>query len=259
MRERRLGGEKEEARKVMDAIMNPPKTAWGRKKVDALMENAELLGAEGNNKQAAEFANALIQKLLPRIDSDNRTKEIYLQCYYIVVENVYRQAQKLKEKAPDKYAKGVTTAATLAVDLAKKQAGFVNDATRNRFRDLMDAEPELKAAFVNADVAALETAAKQADAVKDKSPRQGGVGRGVDGGGPGKDVAGLRRRRRERPRDGAAGQRRVKGGVRPAKGFGVAVKFYWLAATRQRSARTALRWHVAANLPKHISMRQLHP
>ena len=43
VRERRLGGETEEARKVMDAIMNPPKTAWGRKKVDALMENAELL------------------------------------------------------------------------------------------------------------------------------------------------------------------------------------------------------------------------
>ena len=105
------------------------------------MENAELLGAEGNHKEAAEFANALIQKLLPRIDSDNKTKEIYFQCYYLMVENVFHQAQKLKDKAPDKYAKGVTAAVTLAVDLAKKQAGFVNDATRNRFRDLMDAEP----------------------------------------------------------------------------------------------------------------------
>ncbi len=111
----------------------------------------------------------MIQKLLSRIDSDNRTKEIYLQCYYIVVENVYRQAQKLKDKAPDQYAKGVTKAATLAVDLARKQAGFVNDATRSRFRDLMDAEPELKDAFVKADLAALESAAKQAEAVKDKS------------------------------------------------------------------------------------------
>jgi hypothetical protein len=169
-RERRLGDEKEESRKVMDSIMNPPKTAWGRKKVDALMENAELLGAEGNNKQAAEFANALIQKLLPRIDSDNKTKEIYLQCYYIVVENVFHQAQKLKDKAPEKYAKGVTTAVTLAVDLAKKQAGFVNDTTRNRFRDLMDSDPELKAAFVTADLTAVETAmAKQGGDVKDKS------------------------------------------------------------------------------------------
>ena len=170
VRERRLGGETAEARKVMDAIMGTPKTAgWGRKKVDALMENAEVLGTEGKNREAAEFANALIQKLLPKIDSDNKTKEIYLQLYYLVVENVFHQAQKLKEKAPEKYAKGVTTAATLAVELAKKQAGFVNDATRNRFRDLMDAEPELKDAFVTADVAALETAAKQADDVKDKS------------------------------------------------------------------------------------------
>ncbi len=169
VRERRLGGEKEEARKVMDAIMGDPKTGWGHKKVDALVENVELLGAEGKNKEAAEFANALIEKLLPRIDSDNRTKEIYLQCYYIVVENVFHQAQKLKEKSPGKYAEGVMKAATLAVDLAKKQAGFVNDATRNRFRDLMDAEPDLKADFVDAYATAVETAAKQADAVKDKS------------------------------------------------------------------------------------------
>jgi hypothetical protein len=169
VRERRLNGETAEARKVMDGVMGPPKTGWGRRKVDALTENVELLGAEGKNKEAAEFANALIQKLLPRIDSDNKTKEIYLQLYYLVVENVFHQAQKLKEKAPEKYAKGVTTAATLAVDLTKKQAGFVNDATRNRFRDLMDAEPDLKDAFVKADVTALESAAKQADDVKDKS------------------------------------------------------------------------------------------
>jgi hypothetical protein len=169
VRERRLNGETAEARKVMDGVMGSPKTGWGRRKVDALTENVELLGAEGKNKEAAEFANALIQKLLPRIDSDNKMKEIYLQLYYLVVENVFHQAQKLKEKAPEKYAKGVTTAATLAVDLAKKQAGFVNDATRNRFRDLMDAEPDLKDAFVKADVTALESAAKQADGMKDKS------------------------------------------------------------------------------------------
>ena len=78
--------------------MGDPKTGWGRKKVDALVENVELLGAEGKNKEAAEFANALIQKLLAKIDADPRMKEIYLQCYYLMVENAYRQAQKLKDK-----------------------------------------------------------------------------------------------------------------------------------------------------------------
>ena len=167
-KERRLNGELEEARKAMTAIMGDPKTGWGRRKVDALVENVELLGAEGKNKDAAEFANALIQKLLGRIDTDPRMKEIYLQCYYLMVENAYRQAQKSKDKAPDKYAKGVKTSAALAVDLAKRQGGFVNDATRGRFRALMDAEPDLKDAFVETYLTALESGAKEADAIKDK-------------------------------------------------------------------------------------------
>ena len=93
----------------------------------------------------------------------------------------------------------MTTAATLAVDLARKQGGFVNDATRDRFRDLMDAEPDLKDAFVKADVAAMETASKQADSMKDKGMRDKAVSDvAAMVGGPGKDVAGLRRRRRRR-------------------------------------------------------------
>ena len=169
VRERRLNGETDVARKAMDAIMGDPKSpGWGRKKVDALTENVELLGAEGKNKEAAEFASALIQKLLAKVNADPRMKEIYLQCYYLMVENAYRQAQKLKDKDAAKYAKGVKTAAGLAVDLAKTQSGFVNDATRGRFRDLMDAEPDLKEAFVDAYVTAVETAMKEAGGVKDK-------------------------------------------------------------------------------------------
>ena len=170
-RERRLNGETNVARKAMDVIMGDPKTGWGRKKVDALVENVELLGAEGKNKEAAEFANALIQKLLSRVDSDPKMKEVYLQCYYLMVENAYRQAQKLKDKDATKYDKGVKIAANLAVDLAKKQSGFVNDATRARVRDLMDAEPDLKAAFVGAYVASLESGYKEADPIKDKGMR----------------------------------------------------------------------------------------
>lgn len=134
-----------------------------------------MLGAEGKNKDAAEFANALIQKLVGRIDTDPRMKEVYLQCYYLMVENAYRQAQKLKDKAPEKYARGVKISANLAVDLAKKQDGFVNDATHGRFRDLMDAEPDLKDAFVDAYVTALEDGMKEADAIKDKGMRDKAV------------------------------------------------------------------------------------
>ena len=48
--ERRLAGETEEARKVMDEIMGEPKTRLGPRKVDALMENAELAGRRGQEQ-----------------------------------------------------------------------------------------------------------------------------------------------------------------------------------------------------------------
>jgi hypothetical protein len=170
--ERRLDGDVTAARDVMDAILGTKeKPGWGRKKIDALMENAQLLGAEGDNKQAAELANSLVQKLLPRIDADNKIKDVYLQCYYVMVENAYKQAVKLKDKSADKYATGVKTAATLAVDLAKRQAGFGSDAMRASYHDLMEAEPDLKNAFLDGCVTALETRVKEADAMKDKAQR----------------------------------------------------------------------------------------
>ncbi len=50
-RERRLGGEKEEARKVMAAIMGQPKApGWGLKKVDALMENVGIARRRGQEQ-----------------------------------------------------------------------------------------------------------------------------------------------------------------------------------------------------------------
>ena len=170
VKERRMNSETDEARKIMDGIMGDPKTpGWGRKKIDALMENVEVLAAEGNNKSAAEFANALIQKLLPKIDADNKIKDLYLQCYYLMVENAYRQAMKLKGKPQ---AAGVKQAANLAVDLAKKHSGFVNDTMRGRFRDLMDGEPDLKGAFLDAYLSTVETGAKEAGALKDEAQQK---------------------------------------------------------------------------------------
>jgi hypothetical protein len=161
-RERRFNGEKETARKLMNEMMgDAKKPGWGRKELPVLIENIELLGAEGDNKSAAEIANGLAQKLLPKIDTDPRLKEDYVQCCFLTVENVYRQAAKVKEKTPDKYAMGVKTAAGLAVELARKQNGFVSDASRLRFRDLMDAEPDLKADFLDGYLSAVENMDKQ--------------------------------------------------------------------------------------------------
>ena len=174
-RERRLNGEVDVARKLMDGILgDQKKPGWGRKEIPALLENVEVLAAQGDNKTAAERANGLAQALLPNIETNPRLKEIYLQCYYLTVENVYLQAVKLKDKAPAKYAEGLKTAASLAADLAKNQLGFVNDATRTRFRDLMDAadNQELKTAFLDAYLTTAEGMDKQAAAVTNDQKRE---------------------------------------------------------------------------------------
>ena len=225
-KERRLNGELDEARKAMTAIMGDPKTGWGRKKVDALVENVELLGAEGKNKDAAEFANALIQKLLGRIDTDPRMKEIYLQCYYLMVENAYRQAQKSKDKAPDKYAKGVKTSAALAVDLAK-EAGRVRQRRHARPLPRPDgrrAGPEGRLRGDLPDGPGKRREGGRRDQGQGHA-RQGRFGRGVADRRPGEAVAGLRRRRGQGARRRPARQRGgPEGGLRPDEGGGLPVR-----------------------------------
>ncbi|HVS35351.1 MAG TPA: hypothetical protein VMS17_07185 [Gemmataceae bacterium] len=167
VRERRMNGEAAEARKVLSEIMgDAKKPGWGRREIPALIENIEVTAAEGNNKAAAELANGLAQKLLPNIENNQRLKEIYLQLNYMIVENVYRQGVKLKDSDAGKYNELVQEAAHLAVETAKKQLGFVTDDTRTRFRDLMDAEPDLKNAFLDAYAGAVEAMEKQAEAVQ---------------------------------------------------------------------------------------------
>ena len=167
VRERRMNGEAAEARKVLDEILgDAKKPGWGRKEIPALIENIEVVAAGEDYKSAAELANGLAQKLLPNIETNPRLKEIYLQLEYMVVENVYRQAVKVKATNPNRSAELVKTAANLTVELARKQLGFVTDATRDRFRDLMDAEPDLKTAFLDAYVPAVEAMEKQAEAVQ---------------------------------------------------------------------------------------------
>ena len=125
-----------------------------------------MVAAGEDYKAAAQLANGLAQKLLPSIETNPRLKEIYLQCDYLIVENVYRQSVKVKAANPNGSAELLKTAASLEVELARKQLGFVTDATRDRFRELMDAEPDLKAAFLDAYVPAVEAMEKQAEAVQ---------------------------------------------------------------------------------------------
>ena len=145
---------------------DPKKPGWGRKEIPALMENVEVLAAEGDNKTAAEYANGLAQKLLPNIETNPRLKEIYLQCYYLMVENVYRQAVKLKDKAPAKYAEGRQDGGEPGGRPGQEAARL---RQRRHARPLPrpdgPAEPDLKTAFLDAYLAAVEGMDKQAAAI----------------------------------------------------------------------------------------------
>jgi hypothetical protein len=171
IRELRLTGDPAKARKLMDAIpTDKEKKEWGAGNVDVRIENIRLLGAEGKPGDAAVRANALVKLLLPKIASDNQLKRSYQECYLLLVENAYRQAQLQSDK--DKAAKGVKDAAELIVDLEKRQLGFGDEGTRRGYQDLLDAEPALKAAYLDACVAGAEGALKQSQSAKEAAQRE---------------------------------------------------------------------------------------
>ena len=131
--------------------------------------------------------------------------------------------EKLKAKNAAKFAEGVKAAANMAVELAKKQLGFVNDATLQplprsvrRPERRAGAEGRLPRRLPDGrgdDGEAGRGGAGGQRAARPAEARPGLRGRGGAGRGPGKDVAGLRRRRGHGPRDRAARQRRAEGGV----------------------------------------------
>jgi hypothetical protein len=143
VRELRLNKDTEKARKLLDEIIGTKeKPGWGMRDVAALKERVFLEEEEGQYAAAARRADGIVKQLLPRVNADNAMKEHYLECYYHVAYCYLKHAQGLDDAA--KKEKYIKDAAGQIVQLEKKWDGFGSEASKRRFEELLEKEPQLK-------------------------------------------------------------------------------------------------------------------
>ncbi len=145
IREYRLNKEIKKARPVLEKVLGTPeKPGWGAKQLDALLEMVYLLNEEEKYAEAYGRANKLVKALGSKVD-DNTLKERYLECYYQQVYAIYKFAQNAKDEV--KKERNTQEAAKQIVGLETRFPGFGDDATAQRFKELLEKEPALNKAY----------------------------------------------------------------------------------------------------------------
>jgi len=135
----------EKAARVLDEIQGTKASpGWGARNIDALKERIYLMIAQEHYAEAARLANSLVKQLLTKT-GDNTFKEHYLECYYLQVLALYKHAQVVSN--PARKEKEMREAGTMVAQLEKKWENFGTDASRKRFTELLDKEPELKSEY----------------------------------------------------------------------------------------------------------------
>jgi hypothetical protein len=146
VRELRLQKNVEKARALLAEILGTKaKPGWGARNINALKERVFLEEEEGKYTQAAAEANTLVRQLLPKASTDNALKEHYLECYYHIIYCFLKHAQEQDD--PAKKEKLIKEAANQIVQLEKRWDGFGSDASKKRFEELLEKEPQLKEAY----------------------------------------------------------------------------------------------------------------
>jgi len=136
----RLDKKLDKCRKEITPILEKDK-GWGAKDIAVKKENLYLLMDEGKFVEAYIEANTLVKALAKRADTDNAMKDHYLECYYLMVSSLVEYGKK---KDAMKKEKSFKDAATLMEQLEKKFPDFGNEATKKRFMELLNSNPELK-------------------------------------------------------------------------------------------------------------------
>jgi hypothetical protein len=145
-RELRLNKELDKAEKVLDEIAGTKeKPGWGARDLEALKERGQLLEAQAKYVPAFNLWAALVRQLVKQANTDNAKKEHYLECYYHMTWCLYKHGQGMED--PAKKAKATRDAAQQIVQVERRWEGFGSDASKKRYADLLNAEPELKAAY----------------------------------------------------------------------------------------------------------------
>lgn len=145
IREYRLNKEAKKARPILDEIMGTKeKPGWGARQVDALIEMIYLLNEEEKYSEAYARANTLVKQLVSKIN-DNTMKAYYLDAYHQMVLAMYQFGKHSKDDSrKERYTQ---EAAKQVVQLETRFPGFDNEATAQRFKMLLDKEPDLKKAY----------------------------------------------------------------------------------------------------------------
>ncbi|HJT76679.1 MAG TPA: hypothetical protein VJ739_05710, partial [Gemmataceae bacterium] len=140
IRELRLDGQLDEAQKELDAVMK----SWGARNLGALKEVNLLFMAKKQYVRAYQGWNGLVKSLVSQFQRPG-IKEQYFECYYYLVEALYRHGQTLTDEA--KKAAFTRQAASLIVNLEARWPELGGDESKARFLDLLGKEAPLKEAY----------------------------------------------------------------------------------------------------------------
>jgi tetratricopeptide (TPR) repeat protein len=135
----------EKAGKLMDDIMgSDAKPGWGRRDLNALIEQIHVFFDLGFYGAAVNRANALLKIIQPKLQQGGSWVNHYFEVYHLFIYSYLKYGQTKKTAAERTAA--VTKAAQYYVKLENNHPTLGGEESAQRFRDLLDKEPELKAA-----------------------------------------------------------------------------------------------------------------
>jgi hypothetical protein len=122
------------------------KPGWGRRDLNALIEQGKLHEAQGGYRQGFALFRELVKQLVRKAGTDPRMKERYLECHYHMVR-CYLLNSLGKGKSKDERAKALRGAARQILDLEKSWDGFGSDSSKKRYDELFEEYPELRKVY----------------------------------------------------------------------------------------------------------------
>ena len=141
--------ELEKASTLMDEIMGTDaKPGWGRRDLNALVEQIHVFFDLGFYGAAVNRANSLLKILQPKLQQGGSWRDRYFEVYHLFVYSYYKYGQT--KKTPAERTAAVAKAAQYFAKLEANQPTLGGGESAQRFQDLLDGEPDFKAAVETA-------------------------------------------------------------------------------------------------------------
>jgi hypothetical protein len=142
VRELRLSGTPKNLDKAL-AEIEKIMSSWGKRVLDAHREYGMVLECHKRWPDAFRVWSPLVKNLNKTAPTDQRIKEIYLDCYYHMTVCMYKHGQT--QATPAARAKYTKQARGLIVTLKKSWGDdFGSEASKKRFEDFLAQEPALR-------------------------------------------------------------------------------------------------------------------